>query len=188
MQKETRVQREKTVLVEILVPKGQRELKDQRAAVVFQVHPGHPDQQDQRENEVPPDCLDMLVNQEKREILEPLEQGDETDQKGFGEIPDLQGHREREEHGVHVVNEARQEHRAPQGQREALVSLVYQVTEETRALQDPRGTEDSQALVDQWVYQEKQVYLDIRDLAERRELKEKSGQQAPQECLEGGVP
>jgi len=175
------------VLRERRVRLGWKEPKDQRVEVVSQVHLGPQDLQDQREKEVPPECRVILENREKREILDPLDQEGETDPRGLGEIPDRQDHKEAEERGVHVVSEGPPALLVPQEQRERLVNLAFQETAETRDLQALRGRGDRQDLVDQWVYQENQVYQDTLDLVERREHKEKPGLQALLECRVVGV-
>lgn len=188
VEKVMRVQKEKMAQLEQLVWQGLKELKDQRVEVVSQACQAPLDLQDQKEREDLREWRDMLVNLEKREILVALGRGGETDLRGSGEILDHKGLKEEEEQGVHVASEDPQELLVPQGQRVLLVSLEFLVTVGTRDLQDPKGTGDSQDLVDQWVCQEKQVYRDFLDLVERRDHKEKQASQAPPEYQAVGVP
>lgn len=166
---------------------AQKELKDQRVEVEFQVRLVPPDLQEEREREVHLECLGMQENQEKREILVPLDLEDEMDQRALGVILAHRVHRVQEDQGAHVVSEGPRELPVPQEQRELLVSLACPVTAETRALLDPRETEASKEVVDQWVYQESQVYQDFPDLVERRDLKVKLGLRVLLESLVAGV-
>lgn len=125
----------------------------------------------------------MQENQEKREILALLDPEDEMDQRALGEILVQQVHKVQEGPGVHVVSGVPQELLVPQEPRELLVKLVCPGIVETQAHLDPRETEGSKEVVDQWVYQESQVYQDFQDLVEKLDLKEKLAPQALLESL-----
>lgn len=181
--KEMKVRREKMAHQEIQVPKGSKGPKGQRVAVVCQVRRAHLDLQDQREKQVPRDYRDILENQEKREIQERQGPEEGTDPRESGEIQARQDHKEAEEVGVHVVSEALLGHLVPQERRGNPASLGYPVTEETQDLQAPRETGVSRESVDQWAYQANQACQDIPGRVERRDLKEKLGHKALQECL-----
>lgn len=153
----------------------------------FQVHLVPLDLQEQREREALLECLAMRENQEKREMLVPLDPEDEMDQRASGEILVHRAHKVQEEAGVHVVSGGPQELLVPQEPRELLVKLACPVIVETQVRLDLRETEGSKEVADQWVYQESQVYQDFQDLVERRDLKEKLALQALLESLVAGV-
>lgn len=153
----------------------------------FLVHLVPLDLQDQREREALLECLAMQENQEKRETLVPLDPEDEMDQRALGGILVHQVHKVQEGPGVHVVSGDPQELLVPQEPRELLVKLACPVIVETQAHLDPRETEGSKEVVDQWVYQESPVYQDSQDLVEKPDLKEKLGPQALLESLVAGV-
>lgn len=153
----------------------------------FLVHLVPLDLQEQREREALLECLAMQENQEKREMLVPLDLEDEMDQRALGEILVHQVHKVQEGPGVHVVSGVPQELLVPQEPRELLVKLACLVIVETQARLDPREIEGSKEVVDQWVYQESQVYQDFQDLVEKRDLKEKLVPQALLESLVAGV-
>lgn len=153
----------------------------------FQVQLALLDLQEEREREVLLECLAMQGNQEKREILVPLDPEDEMDQRALGEILAHQVHKAQEGQGAHVASEGPQELLVPQEPRELLVSLACPAIVETRAPLDPREIEGSKEVADQWVCQESQVYQDFPDLVERRDLKEKPGLLVLLESLVAGV-
>jgi len=162
-------------------------VKDQRVEVEFQAHLAPLDLQEQRERGVLLECLATQGNQEKREMLVLLDLEDEMDQRASGEILDHQVHKVQEGPGAHVERGGPQELQVLQEPREILVKVALLVIVDSRAHQDPRETEASKEVADQWVYRERQVYQDFLDLVEKRDLKAKLVLQALLDSLVVGV-